>query len=283
MIRDTCYKSTVDHIGAWIEARVKEAKCKTAVVGISGGADSALVAIICKRVLPDMVGVLMPCHSSNVAVQRGTELCEKFDIRHLTIDLSIPHDYIIKTIRDSSLLDVDNKMAQAALRSCLRSPPLDIVAKLVNGLIVGTGNRDEDEFARYYQKRGDGAVDCSPIAKLHKSEEYQLLNYLGCPKSIIDAVPTADLWGPDSDQEDEKEMGISYDEMEWAIRQDDKYGLISIECARVSVDVLLSYTERQRAVIIKLREMDRASRHKALPPPVLELRDELFHAFVDIP
>lgn len=279
MIRDSYLNVTIDYIAEWIRDRVEKAHCKTAVVGVSGGADSALVAILCKRVLPDTVGVLMPCHSSKVSLERGKELCQKFDIKNLTIDLSTAHDSMIKSIKESSLLNADDKMAQAALRSCLRAPALDAVAKIANALIIGTGNRDEDELARYYQKRGDGAVDCSPTAKLHKSETYQLLEHLGCPRSIIEAVPSADLWGPDAGQEDEKEMGITYPEMEWAIDQNDRYRLISEDSPWMSADVILGYSDRQRFVITKLRAMDRASRHKALPPPVLEIRSECPHAF----
>jgi NAD+ synthase len=157
------------------------------------------------------------------------------------------------------------------------------VAKLHNALIIGTGNRDEDEVARYYQKRGDGAVDVSPIAKLHKSEVYQLLRFLGCTEAIINAVPTADLWGPESSQEDEKELGISYPEMEWAILENDKNGVLNMGNGYGympdPLNTITAYTPRQIEVLKKLQKMEQVSRHKASPPPVYDIRNDLPQLF----
>jgi NAD+ synthase len=169
------------------------------------------------------------------------------------------------------------------------------VAKLTKGLIVGTGNRDEDEMTRYFQKRGDGAVDISPIAKLHKSEVYQLLKFLECPQSILDATPSADLWGPGSGQADEVELGMTYQEVEWGVRElmdkpysaalrhaidetfkgDEKAEEFDKSWGTLYEEFEGRYDERQREVLSQLHEMEVNSLHKALTPEVFEIREEI--------
>jgi NAD+ synthase len=286
-------QATVEAISTWIRQRIDIAGAKTAVVGVSGGADSALVAILCKmKVLT--VGVIMPCHSSPDSVKRANELCNAFEIPSITVPLddafksisttavsglaSLTHAHVLV---DHPAGNLDN----GALRSCLRAPTLDYVSKLTKGLIVGTGNRDEDEMTRYFQKRGDGCVDISPIAKLHKSETYELLRYLKAPQSIIDAVPSADLWGADSGQADEKELGLTYAEVEWGVQelQDRPYSkaLQDFQDGREShlpgrgvfIDAVnMAYSKRQKEILRTLADMENKSRHKAEPPPVFDVR-----------
>jgi len=77
---------------------------------------------------------------------------------------------------------------------------------------MGTGNKDEDGYLAYFCKAGDGVVDIQLISDLHKSEVYKVGNYLKVPDSILNAVPSADLW---DGQEDEKELGFTYDFIEF--------------------------------------------------------------------
>lgn len=212
-------KKLANYISNWIKEQAKEAGATSLVVGISGGVDSALVAALCARTGMRTVGVRMPCQSSPSSLSRADEVIKKFNLKGATVDLAKSFSSIssqLDELRADSTTPLNS--SDGALRSCLRAPTLDYVSKLTNGIIIGTGNRDEDEVTRYFQKRGDGCVDISPIAKLHKSEVYELSAYLGVPKSVLLAVPTADLWGPDSGQEDEKELGLTYAEVERGIR-----------------------------------------------------------------
>jgi NAD+ synthase len=273
MIKQDKLQAVVSTIRDWIKEKIQEANCEGAVVGLSGGADSALVAILCQEVVPTHV-VKMPCHSSPVSLARADELIAAFpNLIDYTVNLETAFESI--KLQTTKKMDVmrNGKMAVAALRSCLRAPTLDFVGKLTNSLIVGTGNRDEDEVTRYFQKRGDGCVDISPIAKLHKSEVWQLLKFSSCPKSIIDAVPSADLWGADSGQEDEKELGLTYEEIEWAIKFGDKTCLFQDTTANwVNGGDLLNLTARQLEVLKKVSHLEKISRHKAEMPPVFNVR-----------
>lgn len=246
-----------DFIANFINQQAEAAGAESLVVGVSGGVDSALVLALCNRaadlrkVTPNkgklkVIGVMMPCHSSPASEQRAKEVLAKFGVPFHRVDLADSFDRITINKHTVTLLrpeikadgisytvaDEDatgfadtpaDKFAMQSLRSCLRAPTLDYFSKLYKGIIVGTGNRDEDEITRYFQKRGDGCVDISPIAKLHKSEVYELSAHLGVPESILKAVPSADLMGPDAGHEDEKELGMTYNEMETAVRLTENY------------------------------------------------------------
>ncbi len=265
-------------ITKWIEDRILNAGQKYAVFGLSGGVDSALVALLCKRSHNiRSVGVIMPCHSSGSAAERATELATKIGLQTVTVDLSKAHDLLAGQIGpalfSANIPNEQNNATDGALRSCLRAPTLDYVSKRVGGLIIGTGNRDEDAVTRYFQKRGDGAVDCSPIAEVHKSEVYELAKFLGCTDAILNAVPTADLWGPDSGQTDEGQLGIKYPEIEWSIGLHDRTKAVFVGIDPLPSRIESKLSEREKHVLMTLKSMELSSRHKAEMPPVLNLRD----------
>ena len=87
-------------------------------------------------------------------------------------------------------------------------------------LVAGTGNKVEDFGVGFYTKYGDGGVDVSPIADLLKTEVFALGAFLGVSEDIIQAPPTDGLWG--DDRTDEDQLGATYPELEWAMRQTDE-------------------------------------------------------------
>ena len=92
------------------------------------------------------------------------------------------------------------------------------VASSQEGIVVGTGNKVEDFGVGFYTKYGDGGVDISPIADLMKSEVKNLASTLGVDQRIIDAPPTDGLW--DDDRTDEAQLGLNYDELEDAMKNE---------------------------------------------------------------
>lgn len=279
----------------WILKQAKKSNAQSLVLGISGGVDSAVVAGLCVRTGIETIGVIMPCHSSQSSIDRAEEVIKTFNLRRHFVDLAAAHASIKAQVGaglDQEEFDSPSSKlvfsSDSAMRSCLRAPTLDYVSKWYGGIIVGTGNRDEDEVTRYFQKRGDGAVDISPIAKFHKSEIYQLASHLGVPNSVIAATPSADLWGPDSGQADEKELGITYPEIEWAMQFSQKYSKIPLfatggvsavhflDALNMAGKLGVSVSERQREVLFRLTKMEESSRHKANPNlPVFDARTEL--------
>lgn len=298
MIKD--YTKTADFIADWIKDYTAKAGAKTLVLGLSGGIDSALCALLIQRADIPLVCVNMPCHSSPSAYNRAKAFADQdLDCGLLKVDLSAAHAVIADQLTGQASHDWDSKGSAGGLRSCLRAPTLSFIAHATNGLIVGTGNRSEDRITRYFQKFGDGCVDLSPIADLFKSEVRSLFKFLAeedsrgtmlqGAKAIYDAKPSADLWGADSGQEDEKELGITYDEIEWADREDvaTQYTIEGIAGHDQDVPGIIfrdgipnmhpkwgSYTSRQQIVLAKLHIMEKISRHKSNPNmPVCIVRD----------
>ncbi len=292
---------TVDKLVKWLQERAAESRTKNAVVGLSGGIDSAVVFALCVRAFPRVVGVSMPCQSSAASLKQAEELVKDqinlapmgTKVEHITIDLGASFLSITQQAEDQigfSTKNEDMRFREGALRSCLRAPTLDYVAKGCNALVYGTGNRDEDEIFRYYQKRGDGAVDNNVLAAFHKTEVRELAKFLGVPQSIIDAKPTADLWGGEQ-QLDEEELGITYDEIEWVERLFDS---IRAWTGRTSIQVgdwtlarvkecwpyaMKPPTLRQEMIICRAIDAEKATRHKATGPVNTE-RKEFFNKLV---
>ena len=302
---------TKKYIVNWIKNYAENAGINTLVVGLSGGIDSALVALLCKETGLPTVCVNMPCHSSGSSYERAKNFAEEQNLNFMTVDLTSAYDSILMQMtedkRAKSLTNegMNNPVALGGLRSCLRAPTLSYVALATHGLIMGTGNRSEDNLIRYFQKYGDGCVDVSPIADLFKSEVYELFYHMtgmtsetrtnvnageadtvevyhGPPAAvaIFMATPTADLWGPDGNQTDEDELGISYDEIEWADRQNMLTGSLGTPIIIDDGDPTkhkswMGYTARQRFVIAKVHQLEKISRHKHNPSlPVCEVRQE---------
>ena len=268
------YLKTAIHIETWIKDYVAKAGASTLVLGLSGGIDSALCALLIKRTGIPLVCVNMPCHSSSSAYDRAKAFADEEDIQLLKVDLSAAHAVIADQLTSQAFFDWHSKGSAGGLRSCLRAPTLSYVAHATGGIIVGTGNRSEDRITRYFQKFGDGCVDFSPIADLWKSEVYALFKFLAeeddgvmgpAAEAIYYAKPSADLWGADSGQEDEKELGISYDEIEWADREDMVNGIIFSEDRPEGNIEWHSYSPRQQEVIKTLHRMEKTSRHKSNP------------------
>jgi NAD+ synthase len=278
---------------SWCQQHAAEAGAEGAVVGVSGGVDSAVVLALCARAFPGKTtGVMMPCHSSKSSLERSEELFAalntlhpKYKVRRQLVNLDIAFRSVSTQYRHLGN-SFDENFVYGALRSCLRAPTLDFIAKAENALVFGTGNRDEDEMFRYYQKRGDGCVDNNVLACLHKSEVWELARHLSVPRSIVEAVPTADLWGAESDQTDESELGISYEEIEWVTKENDEHLVVSSVDVLWNSDIDMSmdeaelqrgakYTDREKVVIRAAYHAEKSTRHKAELPPSPSRRELL--------
>ena len=101
-------------------------------------------------------------------------------------------------------------------RARLRMTTLYQVAAANNGIVVGTGNKVEDFGVGFYTKYGDGGVDISPIADCTKTQVWEMGKSLGIIKEILDAEPTDGLW--DDGRTDVKQLGMSYEELEKAMK-----------------------------------------------------------------
>ena len=180
-------------------------------VGISGGLDSAIVAILCKEAFEDKVhGVMMPSqYSSDASIVDAKELCEKFDISYEVVEIAPMIKAYFDNTKDASSLRVGNYSAR------MRMSVLYDISARDNAIVVGTSNKSEILLG-YGTLYGDTACAINPIGEMYKSDEFEFARFLGVPNSIIDKKPSADLW---EGQTDEGELGYSYKTMDDVLKE----------------------------------------------------------------
>lgn len=189
----------------WIREQVKNAGAKGIVIGLSGGIDSSVTAVLCKKAFPNTtLGVIMHCYNNIQDWKDAVELARKFKIKFRAFELSGVYDKLKDKLCCLPL------MAEANIKSRLRMVALYAMANKYNYLVCGTTNKTESELG-YYTKYGDGGVDIEPIADLYKTDVKKLARRLKIPNKVINKAPSAGLW---EGQTDEKELGITYEQLD---------------------------------------------------------------------
>ncbi|MEA3513731.1 MAG: NAD+ synthase [Campylobacterota bacterium] len=193
-------------------------------VGISGGLDSAIVAVLCKEAFGDNVhGVFMPSHfSSDASIKDAKELCEKFDISYEIVEIAPMVKGYFDNVKTSTPLRIGNLSAR------MRMSVLYDISARDNSIVIGTSNKSEILLG-YGTLYGDTACAINPIGEMYKSDEFEFARYLGVLDSIIDKKPSADLW---EGQSDEEELGYTYKTMDDLLKQ--------LVDNQISKDILLS-------------------------------------------
>ncbi len=196
-------KETEDRV-AFIRRKLEEAHASGVVFGSSGGKDSALVGILCKRACEKVIAVAMPCASArnySEDMWDAAALAQQYGIPMRTVDLTDVRAELTKAIGMELA-----PMALANIAPRLRMTTLYSIAQTEGCLVAGTGNFSERHMG-YFTKWGDGACDFNPIADLTVTEVYEYLRWLGAPSRIIEKAPSAGLY---EGQTDEGEMGVTY-------------------------------------------------------------------------
>ena len=174
-----------------------------AVLGLSGGVDSAVTAFLCARALgPENVyAIRMPYKSSHPSSLSDAQLVvDALKIPAQTIEISAAVDGYLQFEPDADARRRGNVMARIRMVVLF-----DQSAKL-DALPVGTGNKTE-RLLGYFTWHADDTPPVNPLGDLFKSQVWALARYLGVPARLIEKAPTADL---QADQTDEGDLGISY-------------------------------------------------------------------------
>ncbi len=178
-------------------------------VGLSGGLDSAVVAVLCKETFADnMSCVLMPSQfSSKESVDDAVELCEKFNIKYEIKSIAPMVEAYIQNM-DEDKLRIGNFSAR------MRMSVLYDTSSMDKSIVVGTSNKSE-LLLGYGTIFGDIACAINPIGEMYKSDEFEFAKFLGVTDAIINKKPSADLW---EGQSDEEELGYSYAQMDEVLK-----------------------------------------------------------------
>ena len=194
-------------IAEFIRGQLAQAGFERAVLGLSGGIDSALVAyLVAEAIGPDrLLCVLMPYRTSSPASRADAEaVVADLGCAAELFDISPMVDAYFAADRDAPPLRRGNYMARQ------RMAVLYDRSVTWRGLVVGTGNKTESLIG-YTTVYGDNACAFNPIGDLYKSQVRQLAIAVGVPDSIVRKAPSADLW---PGQTDETEAGFTYHELD---------------------------------------------------------------------
>jgi len=200
-----------DKLVSWIKEKVLSGGCQGVVIGLSGGLDSSVLAVLCQQAFPqNTLAVYLPCYSSAEDTEHAHMVASKFAIPIREIVLDDTYQNLLSTLPDFPADPTAGKLAQANLKVRLRMVVLYYMANQLNYMVAGSSNRSELATG-YFTKYGDGGVDLLPLGNLLKGQVVALAKSLGIPRPIIDKPPSAGLW---TGQTDETEMGFSYEQLD---------------------------------------------------------------------
>ncbi len=206
----------------------KNGKDCMAVVGISGGKDSSVVAALCVEALgKDRVfGVLMPNHIQD-DIEFSHLLCEHLGIKNYTVDVGVAIDELLNNIHFRATDIEISDQTKTNLPARIRMATLYAISQSMNGRVANTCNLSED-WVGYATRYGDAAGDFSPLSQLTVTEVKAIGRELGLPSELVDKTPTDGLCG----KTDEDNLGFTYDTLDRYIRT----GEIDNEDVKAKID-----------------------------------------------
>ena len=246
-----------EEITNWISDYALENDIRALVVGVSGGVDSAVTSTLSARTGIRTIVLNMPIHQKkyqdDLSKKHISWLKDNFNnVEERIVNLSKTYDSFVETVSVDEVSDI----ALANSRARLRMTALYATAGSNGGIVVGTGNKVEDFGVGFYTKYGDGGVDISPIADLLKTEVYQIARELDIIEEIIQATPTDGLWG--DGRSDEEQLGASYEELEWAMKESKNPSNKDL-------------SEREKDVLGIYQRLNKSNSHKMNPIPIFKL------------
>lgn len=191
----------------FIHSEITRVGFQRAVVGLSGGIDSALSCYLAAEALgsENVLAVRMPYQNSSAdSLEHAQMVIDHLGVQSVTIPITEMVDPLFRRDAGMTSLRKGNIMARA------RMIVLYDQSEVFKGLVVGTGNKTEILLG-YTTLYGDSACALNPLGDLYKTQVRQLARAMGVPEAIIQKPPTADLW---QGQTDEGELGFTYAEVD---------------------------------------------------------------------
>ena len=239
----------------FVKSEVTRVGYRRAVIGLSGGVDSALSFALAVEALgaENVLAVRMPYKSSSAdSLEHAQMLIDQFKVQSETIDVTTMVEPLIE--RDPQI----SKQRKGNIMARSRMIVLYDQSEVFKGLVIGTSNKTEILLG-YSTLWGDMASALNPIGDLYKTQVRQLSGALGIPSVIVDKAPSADLW---AGQTDEGELGFTYEEVDRLLYLlvDQRYSIQ--ECVGEGFD-----EKFVSSVVIRIRR----NQFKRMMPPIAKL------------
>ena len=203
-VKNDCVKWIKD----WFE---QNGKGCAAIVGISGGTDSSVVAALCVEALAqeNVIGVLMP-NGTQSDIDYSIKLVDFLNIPNITVNIEKGVNGILGNLKECIGI---SEQTRINLPPRIRMSTLYAVSQSLNGRVANTCNLSED-WIGYSTRWGDSVGDFSPLSNLTKTEVKQIGHVLGLPQDLVEKVPSDGLCG----KTDEDNFGFTYDVLDKYIR-----------------------------------------------------------------
>ncbi len=223
-------KQAIEWIQDWFE---QNGKGCNAVIGISGGKDSSVVAALCVAALGKerVIGVLMP-NGEQSDIDCSKQLVAHLDIKNYVCNVKASVDGVIASLEQSGV--EITKQTRVNLPPRIRMATLYALSQSLNGRVANTCNLSED-WVGYSTRYGDAAGDFSPLGKLTVQEVKAIGGFLGLPENLVEKVPSDGLSG----KTDEDNLGFTYAVLDEYIRT----GVCKDEATKAKIDRLHSLNE----------------------------------------
>lgn len=239
----------------FIHSEITRAGFSRAVIGLSGGIDSALSCYLAAEALgpKNVLAIRMPYKTSSPeSMEHARLVIDDLGVESKTISISDMVDPYFEKFPKSNNMRRGNTMARS------RMIVLYDQSEAFDGLVVGTGNKTEILLG-YSTLYGDSACALNPIGDLYKTQVRQFSREIGIPAEIIEKAPSADLW---VGQTDEDELGFTYEEV-------DKLLYLLVDHRYRPNDLIdAGFSEE---FVRKVIERVKQNQFKRIPPPIAKL------------
>lgn len=239
----------------FIANEVRKVGVERVVVGLSGGVDSAVSAVLAAEALgpTNVLAIKMPYRTSSPeSLEHADAVIAATGIDSLQVEISPQVDAYFARFPDADNMRRGNKMARERMTILY-----DHSARW-QGLVLGTSNKTE-LLLGYGTLYGDMASALNPIGDLYKTQVWALARAIGVPPAIVDKQPSADLW---SGQTDEAELGFGYREVDELL-----YLMVDLRYSRAEL-VAAGFAE---AFVRRVSDMVRGSQFKRRLPVIAKV------------
>ncbi|MEL0630212.1 ammonia-dependent NAD(+) synthetase [Psychromonas aquatilis] len=216
---------------SFIQKTLKNAYCKTLVLGISGGVDSSTAGRLCQLAVEELNEQENSKEYQFIAVRLPYAIQKDEDEAQLAVSFIQPtncisvnvqsgadgiHESTLSALQDGQVKiknGVSLDFVKGNVKARMRMIAQYEIAGLTGGLVVGTDHSAEN-ITGFYTKHGDGACDLAPLFGLSKRQVRALAKQLGAPSLLVEKAPTADLEEDQPQLEDEVALGMTYDQID---------------------------------------------------------------------